>query len=199
MSRAFRIVPIVEGQGEVAAVPVLLRRMVAAMDVDRHADVARPMRVSRDKVVHEGELERFVELAARDAGRGGCVLVLLDADDDCPAQLGPGLLTRARGVRDGLRVRVTLAMREFEAWYLAAAPSLSGQRGLPEDLRPPDAPESIRDAKGWLQDRRTDGFAYGPTTDQPALAAVMDLDQARRGSTSFAKLWRDVAGLLAET
>lgn len=34
-------------------------------------------------------------------------------------------------------------------------------------------------------------------TDQPALAALFDLDQARRGAPSFDKLWRDLARLLA--
>ena len=42
----FRIVPIVEGQGDVAAVPILLRRIVAEIDDSRYADVARPMRIT---------------------------------------------------------------------------------------------------------------------------------------------------------
>lgn len=190
------IVPIVEGHGDVAAVPQLVRRIAAAIDPSRMIEVAKPLRANRDRLVKPDELERFVELAARRAGPGGAVLVLVDADDDCPAELGPRLLDRATAVTRGVNVAVVLANREFEAWFLAAAVSLRSRRGLPADLAPPDDPESIRDAKGWLQDRRTDGFAYSPTTDQPALAAVMDLDEARAGCPSFDKLWRDLERIL---
>lgn len=190
------IVPIVEGHGDVAAVPQLVRRIAATIDPSRMVEVAKPLRANRDRLVKPDELERFVQLAARRAGPGGAVLVLVDADDDCPAELGPRLLERATGATHGVDVAVVLANREFEAWFLAAAVSLRSRRGLPADLVPPDEPESIRDAKGWLQDRRTDGFAYSPTTDQPALAAVMDLDEARAGCPSFDKLWRDLERIL---
>jgi len=192
----FVVVPIVEGQGDVGAVPLLLRRIAAEIDVRRSIDVRRPIRVQRDKVVKARELERSVELAVRSADPGGAVLLLIDADDDCPAELGPQLLERASGVRANLPVSVVLANREFEAWFLAAASSLRDRRGLRSDLNPPRDPEAIQDAKGWLQDRRTDGFAYSPTTDQPALAAVMDLHLARANAPSFDKLWRDLERLM---
>jgi len=190
------LVPIVEGQGEVAAVPLLLRRIAIGIGGVSSLEVRRPIRVSRSKILKAGELERYVELAARSAGPAGAVLVLLDADDDCPAELGALLLARASEVRVGLTPSVVLAKHEFESWFLAAAVSLRGQRGLEADLEAPGAPETISDAKGWLQRHRTDGFAYSPTTDQPALAAVMDLQLARAGAPSFDKLWRDLERLL---
>jgi hypothetical protein len=195
---ALVVAPIVEGQGDVAAVPVLLRRIASEVEPDRGIEVRRPIRVARDKVVKDGELERFVELARRTAGAGGAVLIVLDADDDCPKDLAPALLTRAQAGRPGDEIRVVLANREFEAWFLAGAMSLRGRRGLPDDLEPPPDPEAIRDAKGWLQTRRTDGFAYSPTTDQPALAAIVDLHAARATSPSFDKLWRDIASLMRD-
>jgi hypothetical protein len=88
-------------------------------------------------------------------------------------------------------------MCEFEAWFLAAATSLAGQRGLRADLVPPPEPEAKRGAKEWLAANRTDGYAYSETTDQAALAAVFDLDQARRAD-SFDKCFRDVERLLRE-
>lgn len=199
MTSPFVVVPIVEGHGEVEAVPALLRRVAAALDPARPIEVRRPLRVHRDRVVKDGELERYVELAVRSADGDGAVLVLLDADDDCPATLGPWLLRRAKAVRPHAAMAVVLANREFEAWLLAAAQSLRGHRGLAGDLNPPGDPESVRDAKGWLQDSRHDGFAYSPTADQPALVTVMDLDLAREASTSFAKLWRDVEHLMTAT
>src|SRR5688572_29082730 len=87
---------------------------------------------------------------ARTVGTEGAVLVVLDGDDDCPAQLGPVLLRRAEGACRTIPVAVVLAKKEFEAWFIASAASLAGRRGLPADLRAPADPEAIRDAKGWL-------------------------------------------------
>ena len=128
------------------------------------------------------------------AGEGAAVLVLIDADDDCPAKLGPSLLRRLRGRLPDRPSAVVLAKREFEAWFLAAARSLRGCRGLAQDLGPPAHPEEIRGAKEWLARRMG---RYRPTLDQPALAAVMDLEEARR-APSFDKLWRDLERIFGE-
>ena len=77
-------------------------------------------------------------------------MILLDADDDCPAELARALARRAEAVRPDRRIRVVLAKREFEAWFLAAAQSIAGRRGIRESVAPPADPESIRDAKGFL-------------------------------------------------
>jgi hypothetical protein len=122
--------------------------------------------------------------------------VLLDADDDCPAELGPRLLERARDARPDNQVSVVLPKIEFEAWFIAAAPSLGGHWALPDDLETPANPEAIRDAKGWIAARREDGHTYRPTIDQPVLASVFDLDLARKGAPSFDKFCRDVETLL---
>lgn len=188
---------IVEGHGEVRAVPVLLRRLAAASAPERHVEILPPIRVQRSKVVKVDELERYLDLAAHQlADRDGGVVVLLDADDDCAVELTDDLRRRATAARPAVRCSVVVPVHEFEAWFLASAASLRGQRGLRDDLSVPDHPESVRDAKGWLQQHRTDGRAYGPTVDQPALAALFDLDEARRRARSFDKLWRDVERLI---
>jgi hypothetical protein len=94
---------------------------------------------------------------------------------------------------------MVLANREFEAWFLAGASSLSGHRGLADDLQVPVEPEKPRDCKGWLSANRTDGHSYKPAADQGALAAALDLGLARANSESFDKLWRDLARLLRGT
>jgi hypothetical protein len=200
VNRPFHVASIVEGHGDGAALPVLLRRLVPLIDPTRAVEARRPLRAGRSRLVRDGELERLVELAARQVkGEGGAVLVLLDADDDCAGGLGPELQRRAARARPDVPSAAVVAVREFEAWFLAAAPSLAGQRGLPQSLQRPKDPEARRDAKGWLQDRRVDGLAYSPTIDQPALAAVFDLVAARASAPSFDKLWRDVEQLLAAT
>jgi hypothetical protein len=188
---------IVEGHGEVEAVPILIRRVAASLYPELSLVMPHPIRVSRSKVVKEGELEREVELAAWNIGGKGAIFVLLDSDDDCPAQLGPELRLRALKARGDLPIAVVLAKREFEAWFLAAAESLRGKRGLKNELEPPDNPEEIGDAKGWLRQRREDDRRYRETVDQPGLTAQFDLNQARN-TASFDKCYRDIVYLISE-
>ena len=159
--------------------------------------ISEPIRTSRSKIVREGELERRVELAAQKVKGQGAILILIDSDDDCPAQLGPELLRRASETRSDLPIAVVLAKREFEAWFLAAADSLRGYKGLKNDLEPPNNPETIRDAKGWLKRQLERGKKYRETIEQRQLTARFDLDLARQAD-SFDKCYRDITRLLNE-
>ncbi len=188
-----RLACIVEGHGERDAFPVVLRRIGQAIDSQIAVQVFHPIRIHRGLLVKPGELERVVELAGRRVGSDGVLFILLDSDDDLPCELGPSLLGRAKAVRSDLRISVVLAHREFESWFLAAAESLRGQRHLAADLTPPPDPEAVRGAKEWLA-ARMEG-RYAETVDQPALAALFDLEAARR-APSFDRLYRKVEALL---
>jgi hypothetical protein len=183
---------IVEGHGEVPSAPILVRRVLQKLEPALAADILPSHRVSRGKLIKKEELERAIEFMARKVGNGGRILVLLDADDDLPCVLGPELLEWARKYRPDRDTSVVVAKPEYEAWFLAAAASLRGVRGLPEDLESPPTPENIRDAKGWLSHRMPDG--YSETLDQPALSSVFDLSEARRAD-SFDKFFREVGRL----
>jgi hypothetical protein len=187
---------IVEGDGEVEALPILIRRIAERMDPSLAIHVRRPSRFPRSQLVRAGGVERAVELAARQVGRQGGILVLIDSDDDCPAELGPQLLDRARKTRSDLPIGLVLAKREFEGWFLASAESLRRKRGLPANLTPPPDPESVRGAKEWITRHMTRGRKYSETIDQPALTAVFDLDQAAVRSDSFEKCLREITGLI---
>jgi len=130
----------------------------------------------------------------RVTGAGG-VFVLIDADDDCPAELGPRLLARARAARPDRKIAIVLAKREFEAWFLAAASSLAGRRGLPDEFESPLDPETVRDAKGKLGTRNPHR-PYRATSDQAAFAALFDMKVAREKSPSFDKFWREADRLI---
>ena len=184
------IVCIVEGHGEVQAAPILIRRIAEYLGVVEPIKLF-PYRGKRQKLVKSGEIERVVSLMANKVGPRGGILVLLDADDDCPATLGAELRERARAVRADRQIAVVLACREYESWFVAAAASLQGRRGLPTVFVSPDSPD--RHGKGFLESLMPDG--YSETTDQPALSACMDIDAARM-SRSFDKLVRDIAWLL---
>lgn len=197
MSRVV-ISTLVEGQGEVAAVPVLLRRMATEIAPELWVDLPRPYRIGRGGLLAPGGVERAVAALAMQSDPGGAVLVLVDADDDCPADLGPRLLDRIATAGVGGACSVVVANREFEAWFIAAAPSLQGKRGLASELPLPADPERPRDCKGWLSEHRVDKRSYKPAADQAALAAAFDLHMARKNAPSFDKLWRDLERLLRE-
>jgi hypothetical protein len=186
---------VVEGHGDCKAAPILFRRIGSNIDPGVVLDIESPIRRPRSSLVHKaGELERAVELAALKVRPHGGVFVILDSDSDCPAELGPSLLARAKPAGMGLPVSVILPQREFEGWFLAAAESLRGRRGLPADLAQPAHPEEIRGAKEWLRERM---HAYSETVDQPALTAVFDLNQAR-SANSFDKCYRDLQSLIEQ-
>ena len=180
---------VVEGKGETVAVPVLLRRIAGAATPGLNLRIS-VLRRGRQLVVKKPHFEKFVDLAARRVRPTGLILVLLDADTDCPAELGPQLVRRAKKARPDRRTRVVLAKAEYEAWFLASAESLAGEHGLRADVTAPADPEGIRDAKGWLSRHQAEG-AYRPSVHQTSLTAAFDM-AAARSAPSFDKLWRDL-------
>ncbi len=147
-------------------------------------------------MVKPGELERTIELVARKLSRPCGIFILIDADDGCPAVLGPQLVARAKQARPDVPTSVVLANREYEAWFLAAIESLAGQCGLPSELPPFPNPESIRGAKQRLSRLMGRNRGYSETLDQAVLTLQFDLAIARQQSASFDKCWREVCQLL---
>jgi hypothetical protein len=193
------IFPIVEGHGEIRAVPELLRRLSHEQFRNYQLQVMKPFRLPRGRMLAERDLEKAVELGARKLaadGRAGAIFILLDADDDCPAELAPALLRRVAAVRPSLSSSVVIAKAEYESWFLACAVSLRGRNSVKADAHPPPGPESIRDAKGHLERALfVSGEKYSETIDQVSLTAVMNFDEART-CPSFEKLYRDMSRLL---
>ena len=118
--------------------------------------------------------------------------MLLDCEDDCPAQLGPRLLRDVQADAGEIPCIVVLAHREYETWFLAAAESLRAMDGLIDTTRAPDDPENIRDAKGWLG--RHMARRYDPIAHQLLFTNRFDLQAARRVA-SFDRFCRKVAAL----
>lgn len=192
---SFTFIPIVEGHGEVSAVRILLRRLGERFSPETPITVLPPIRRSRDRFLLEGELEKDVQLAAEKLTGPGAILIILDTDGDCPAELGPSVLARAVAARPDRTIRVVLAHCEYEAWFLAAAQSLRGRRGLSTELSVPEDPEAIRGAKEWLRRNMLGSRTYSETVDQPAFTALFDIDAART-CRSFDRLCRVIQNLL---
>lgn len=180
------IQPIVEGQGEVAAVPVLLRRLQDEAQCWGIV-VGKPHRKRRSQLIQKDSLQSAVRVAAlRDDCAG--ILVLLDADDDCPKELAPNLEQWANEAAGGTPCVVVIANREYEAWFLASIEALRGRAGILPDAASHPQPEAPRDAKGELERRMLSSASYSPTVDQAALTAHLDLEDAYRRCRSFRKL-----------
>lgn len=191
--------PIVEGEGEVMAVPELLRRLMNEMGT--YIAVERPQLFKRSRVAKPGLFEAKVQRAAIDAGNAGAILVLLDSDhltpgEEPPCVLGPKLLARARAARSDRTIIVCLAEIEFESWFIASAESLRGVRKLSHDISRPPNFEKLAGAKEWLSNQMPNPHRYTPTTDQTALVARMDLDLARHHSASFRRFCTRFRNLL---
>ena len=182
---------IVEGQGEVQAAPVLIRKIAAAHDCYAEISITSH-RIPKSELVREGGLESGCDILVRQIGRSQPILILLDADDDCPKDLARTLTSRCRS---DLTISVVIANREYEAWFLSAARSLSGKRGLPDALAPPEDPESVRGAKQWLTSHMPPNQSYSPTRHQAAFSDQLDLADAR-SSRSFRKFEKELGRLL---
>ena len=180
------IQPIVEGHGEMEAVPALLRRLLAEGQVTG-VQVGKPIKRPRNQLVREEPLARIVRFALL-RPECGAVLIILDGDTDCPKTLGPVLQRWAEAAAGEVPCAVVLAHREYEAWFLASIETLRGNIAILSDATSHPSPESPRDAKGELDLRMPHGASYSPTVDQASLTALLDLESAYRHCRSFRKL-----------
>jgi len=195
--RRLILASVVEGHGEESAFRVLLQRLGPHIDPNIALDVKKPWRLPKTKMKKPGELRQASRSALELAGEDARLIVLLDADDDCPAELGPELLNREFDWVRPASAAVVIAKSEYESWFVACADSLSRKgkmRTVPGDSVPVN-PESIRDAKKWIGNCMHGGN-YSPTRDQASLSAALDIELARSRSDSFDKLCREVQRLL---
>lgn len=180
------IQPIVEGHGEVAALPILVRRLRDDSQAF-NIDVNRPIRATRAQLVREDTLKQRVRLALLQE-QCGAILIVFDADDDCPKHLAPTIQRWANEESAPVPSAVVMANREYEAWFLASIDSLRGRRRIRNDAAFSLNPEVPRAAKHELEQCMIEGSTYSETVDQPALSSLFELQQAYAKSRSFRRL-----------
>jgi hypothetical protein len=171
------VAPIVEGHGDVAALPVLLRLLNPAIQV------RTPVRFPKTKLLIEEHLRRAVRIAASNVVDEGALLVVIDADEDCAAQLARELQQRISKILPERQARVVFAVREFEAWIVGGI----------ADFKVPDP-----DHAGHVKDRIREKFGvYKETVDQPRLIAAADVAMLTQRSRSFRRLRKVIDELVA--
>lgn len=178
------IQPIVEGHGDVEAVPVLLRRLQALNNSG--FGVNRALRFPRSRIIQESGLRYAVEIAMK-MPACAAILILIDADDDCPKELGPALAVCARAAAGRIPCDVVLANKEYESWFLASFDSLR-EKYFRTDAVITAEPELIRGAKERVEQYMPQNVAYVERKHQPAMTALFDFNQAALRSRSFRKL-----------
>lgn len=202
MSDRVLIQPIVEGHGEEDAIRILLSRLWhETLAADSHLEVLRPWRMPRARMVKETHLARVIHSCAlklRQRSRGSeraLILLLADADDDLPCELGPELTRLARKARGDVDSTCVIAKGMYETWFAAAAESLAGKGYLRIEGETPPDPEGRGLGKPWI--KRHFVGSYKETVDQSKLTHAMDLAECRRLSPSFDKLCRELAKLIS--
>jgi len=188
---------IVEGHGDVEAVPILLRRLAQERQLYT-IKILKPVRCPRNKFVRGNaidtqELSRAVQLAGKKLAtyHPVALLLLIDADEACPALMGPQLCNAIREVEPRIPLGVVLAKREFEAWLVASISSIAQHEGIAPPAHPPADPETLNDPKGYLGQHIFPDGKYSETVDQPRFSDVFDMHQAEVCS-SFRKFRREV-------
>ena len=175
-----------------AAVPVLLRRLVDAAKAWNEVRIDVPIRCKRSQLVKEVELKKRVRLASRRKDCGA-ILIIFDSDDDCPVELAAQVREWAVAEVDPV-CEVVLAKREYEAWFLAAVESLRTHASVMSDARSHPDPEAPRGAKDKLEAMMR--ISYSETTHQPAFSAIFCMAAAYARCRSFRKLISSFGSLM---
>lgn len=165
---SFIVAPIVEGYGDVEAVPLLIRRICPWLTVKK------PVRIPRNRLIKPEQLERAALIAASNITDRGGVLLVMDADEDCAAKLGPELERQLSNILPHRLCRVVLIVRKFEAWIVGGHPEF----GITN-------PDQAGDLKGRI---RSQFGVYKVTVDQRRLIAAANLESLMERSRSFRRL-----------
>jgi hypothetical protein len=186
MTNAPVVAPIVEGHGEVRAVPLLVRR-IATEILESWVEVGQPFRLDSSKMRKPDELAKAVRVqATRVKDRGG-ILILRDGDDSdmpCPMVLAESMAPSAGLVP--VPVEIVIAYHEYEAWFLAAAGSLRGHPAVRDDSSTLADAEGKRGVKKQLEHMMIE--SYKETLHQAKFSALIDLREAANNSRSFQRM-----------
>lgn len=181
---------IVEGPGDVDAIPLLIRRVLYEWEIfDVQTSPHPKTNVEIKKLRRTGELERYVEYAARE---GDGVLIALDCEDFCPVDIAKEFYHRLLQLKIEKRVAIMLFRSEFESMFFWSIEEIVEKypefNWVEDKVRNFKASEDIRDAKGMISGLMASGKAYKPTRHQAKFSSVIDLQKTRDHSRSFRHL-----------
>lgn len=191
-----RIKPVVEGHGEVSAVPELLRRLCFEAEV-YDVQVLSAIRAHRTDFSDYNKLQRWIGLAKLE--QPDAIVIIFDADDDCPVTTAQAVADWAKAISIPIPCEVVVANREYEAWFLGSIESLRGLRGIHNDAAFDQDPEQPRDAKGRLSNLMANSRTYSETADQTPLTSQMDFSSAHQKCRSFRRMVNALGKLITSS
>jgi hypothetical protein len=179
---------IVEGAGDIRAVPRLIRETLHQHCIFDLSPAPRPKsNVEIRKLARPGEFERYVEYGARDDGDS--VLFALDCEDFCPLEVCKAFTARIEAMRIQKKVGIVLFRSEFETLFLHCIDEIKARfeeyRWLPNLAPLTGDIEAIRDAKGSISRMMSSDRAYKETRDQEKFITGLDFTKLREKSRSF--------------
>lgn len=160
-----------EGEGERAALPVLIRRIFHDLGIYTWS-LCKPF------IFHGNPVSRFLNnpdkyVTYSIRSNADAILFVADLEDDCPAAKSYEI---RKEFPDSVEVGVAFAVKEIEAWFLAASRSLF-DKDCPEPEKYRNAKKKVKECAG-LQ-------IYSEIVDMPKYAARMDWREAEENSRSF--------------
>ena len=186
-----RLVLLVEGDGDVRAVPSLVGELLTQLPDECQGQLFldnAPMKVGgvhRITGRKKDDLVRHLGNAKKSRSKLGATLLILDGDADrvegqpfCDVEVARTVAQRATAAGAGTQFSFAAVFlrQEYESLLLAVADQLPGLK--PEVTLETAPEERPRDAKGWLHDNLADG--YNPTDRQLELTrAVKDWTPVR--------------------
>lgn len=178
-----RILLIVEGEGEVAAAPILARRVLGELygvygwefDVQRRKDIEH---------LRARGWEHFRRYLAAAYYEELPILWMLDCDDGCVIDYLKAIYEQVPTV--GIRQPLAFCfwVREYETMFLYDPDHVREKLGI-DQLNVPSPPESKRSAKEHISAQMPPDRSYSPRIEQPALTAILSLQDVREKYHSF--------------
>ena len=178
----FHVFAIVEGKGELVAVPDLLHRLWKANEKlpPLRAASKHIFKVSRDGFINNCETrQKYLNLVGYQARKcHGGVLILLDTEKACCRDFLHG--DKMKDIRadideilSGIPQFFALAEKGYESWLVAGFGGNNTEKGV---------------SKKWLnanKDKTGRVKNYSKVVDQHELTSKMDIQQARKANRSF--------------
>ena len=180
------------------AVPGLIRKILGERLGRYDISLLKPKRANGKSNLLK-KFERFLEYAIGE--NPDAILVLVDADDECPVEGARCLAYKASALNLGAPVAVVYAKSEYETWFISSLSEDSGEAirarlNIASSVNAPEGVEGITAAKGWLESHMPQDLGYKETSDQEYLTHRIEMDMTYRRSRSFRRLCHAVEELV---
>lgn len=179
-----RLYCVVEGHGDVTALPKLVRRICGEVLGVWDLAIETPYRLPKGKFANDLELRKAVTLGLarlKERAEDGDKLLLIvsrDADDECPKDLKEELSSRISPWDAGQHCQVVIPNEEFEAWILAGSAGLLGHHDCVDEIPTFEDVEEIGSPKSVFERKvLRPGRAYSETIDQEKFVSQISLGE----------------------